>query len=202
VPPLAELLHRPQDTRRTIFHPRPTCCAPHLRMCRGGPHPTPRSPRRRSSYRRMLLHRRARSERRGKSRHRARKDSRGEERHRRRRPHERNRQWGRRDLGGARRSLRCRRHREPSSFYALAKSNRSLLPSVSKARNLGSESVCSVGTLTTGKGPGRIVILRGLCEVSVDLERLCYPFFDLVIEVERVGRPVWLRIRAGKSPRG
>jgi hypothetical protein len=31
----------------------------------------------------------------------------------------------------------------------------------------------------TGKGPGRIVILRGLCEVSVDLERLCYPFFDL-----------------------
>jgi hypothetical protein len=30
--------------------------------------------------------------------------------------------------------------------------------------------------------------------VSLDLERLSYPFFDFVIDVERDGAPVWLRM--------
>jgi hypothetical protein len=62
--------------------------------------------------------------------------------------------------------------------------------------------VCSFGTLMTGKGSGRIVIVRDLCEVSVDLERLCYPFFDFVIEVECDGGPVWLRMTGGEEAKG
>jgi hypothetical protein len=38
--------------------------------------------------------------------------------------------------------------------------------------------------------------------VDVDLERLCCSFFDFVIEVERDGSPVWLRMTDGDEANG
>ena len=38
--------------------------------------------------------------------------------------------------------------------------------------------------------------------MDVDLERLCCSFFDFVIEVERDGGPVWLRMTDGDEANG